>query len=88
MKRVLWLKTRLAGSMLLAPELADGSYFDAQGQEYENATNFLDKSNPIPEESRGSARSTQQDANALLDSLDDSAQKLIETQNRCRKGRC
>ena len=76
------------GSMLLQPEKADGSIFDAQGQEFKNAMNFLEESNAIPLTSDKRKPTTPKNANDLLSTLDISARRLIDTQDRCRKGAC
>ncbi len=76
------------GSMLLVPESADGSYFDAQGQEYENARNFLDASNPYQPPSMAFEPASRSDVNKLLRRLDTSAEQLIETQRRCKRAGC
>ena len=76
------------GNILLAPELADGSYSDAQGQEYENAENFLNNSNPIPRSSPNYKAAKPGQVNGLLDKLDSSATELLETQRRCKSPDC
>jgi hypothetical protein len=73
---------------ILVPENAEGSIFDAQGQEYENATNFLNKSNPNQPPSKKYEAAQPRDINKLLRQLDTSAQQFLETQNRCRAGGC
>jgi RHS repeat-associated protein len=76
------------GSMLLKPEVADGSYFDAQGDEFKNAMNFLEKSNPMAIDDPLRVTTKPENANSLLKNLESSALKLLETQKRCRNGSC
>lgn len=76
------------GSMLLRPEAADGSYFDAQGEEFENAMNFLDKSNPMVGTDKGYKPAETRHADTLLKNLESSALKLLDTQRRCRQRAC
>jgi hypothetical protein len=76
------------GSMLLKPEVADGSYFDAQGDEFKNAMNFLEKSNPMAINDPLRVTTKPENANSLLKNLESSALKLLETQKRCRNGSC